>query len=342
MLGAGVTDALGNTKPLGLVRLTGLTDLSEGDRDFQIGLVDGPVDVGHRELGNASIHHLGDIACRSRAATAAMTHATFAAGILVGRRGGGIPALVPRCSLLVGPIFGAAGCGNVPSASPADLASALARLIDAGARVINVSAELVRAMPDSERRVGAALDHAACRGVLIVAAMGNRGRLGGSALTRHPWVIPVVACDLSGAPAGYSNLSLTSARHGVRAPGEGMSGPVPYGDLVRLTGSSVAALLVTGAIALVWSLHPWAASHVVRAAILGSARPAGIVPPLLDAWRANLILRNREEADESSFESPPAWIPLGRRNRPGRCDQARHDHSWCPPLRWLRTPGPSP
>jgi subtilisin family serine protease len=205
-----------------------------------------------------------------------------------------VPALVPRCTLLVGSIFGAAVQEGLPSASAADLAAALAMLVAAGAKVINVSAELLWPAPSSERRVSAALDHAASRGVLVVGAMGNRGRLGSSVLTRHPWVIPVVACELSGSPARYSNLSRSSAHHGLRAPGEGVTGPAAHGGFVALTGSSVAALLVTGAIALVWSVHRRAAPHVIRTAILGSARPSGIVPPLLDAWEAHLILRKQE------------------------------------------------
>lgn len=290
MIEVSTAHAPGSADPLGLVRLTELARLSAGRRELQIGLVDGPVDVGHPELAGASIRHIGGVTPQPRDSNA-VRHATFAAGTLVGRRGGLTPALVPCCPLLVGSIFGGASRGNVPSASPTDLADALTALVAAGARVINVSAELVSASPDSQQRVGAALDHAARRGVLVVGATGNRGRLGSSVLTRHPWVIPVVACDLAGAPARYSNLSRSSARHGLRAPGEGVTGPAPGGGLVTLTGTSVAAPLVTGAIALVWSLNLQAAPHAIRAAILGLGRRRGIVPPLLDAWTANVILR---------------------------------------------------
>jgi subtilisin family serine protease len=279
--------ALGPGDPLGLVRLTELTSLSTGTPDLRIGLVDGLVDTGHPDLAGAPVHHVGVIPePRDRAAA---QHATFAAGILVGRRGGAAPALVPRCPLLVAPIFGTEGRGTVPSASPAELADALTALVVAGTRVINVSAELISASPDNEQRVRAALDLAARRGILIVTAAGNRGRLGSSVLTRHPWVISVVACTLSGTPARYSNLALSSARHGLLAPGEGVTGPAP----VAPTGTSVAAPLVTGAIALVWSLNPQATPHTLRAAILGPDRRRGIVPPLLDAWAAYVIVRKR-------------------------------------------------
>jgi subtilisin family serine protease len=292
MLGVSTVGGPGNADPLGLVGLTPLIGLSEGDPGFCIGLVDGRVDVSHPELADASIHHVGDEGSNPPA-PAAITHATFAAGVLVGGRGGVVPALVPRCTLLVCPIFGAAAQASMPSTSPADLAYALAMLVTAGAKVINVSAELLWPAPSSEQCVSAALDHAAGRGVLVVGAMGNRGRLGGSVLTRHPWAIPVVACDLSGNPTPYSNLSRSSARHGLRAPGEGVTGPAAHSGFVALTGSSVAALLVTGAIALVWSVHRRATPHVIRTAVLGSSRRSGIVPPLLDAWRAHLILRKQ-------------------------------------------------
>lgn len=282
--------ALESGDPLRLIRLHELMGLTAGVPEFRIGLVDGPVDVDHPELDRALIHVVGD-AMPVPPDSPAVSHATFIAGILVGRRGGPTPALVPDCVLLVRPIFGSRGTANLPSASPADLADALTALVTAGARVINVSAELLSPSPDSQRRVGAAVDHAAQRGCLVVAAMGNRGRLAGSALTGHPWVVPVVACDLSGVPARYSDLSASSARGGVRAPGEGVTGPGPGGGLVTHTGTSVAAPLVTGAIALVWSLNPHATPQAVRAAISGPPRPRRIVPPLLDAWTANLILR---------------------------------------------------
>jgi subtilisin family serine protease len=156
MLGVSTADGLGKADPLGLVGLTALTGLSEGDPGFCIGLVDGHVDVSHPELADASIRHVGDRASNP-AAFPAIAHATFAAGVLVGHRGGMVPALVPRCTLLVGSIFGAAVQEGLPSALAADLAAALAMLVAVGAKVINVSAELLWPAPSSERRVSAAV-----------------------------------------------------------------------------------------------------------------------------------------------------------------------------------------
>ena len=49
----------------------------------------------------------------------------------------------------------------------------------------------------------------------MVAAAGNQGTLGSSAITRHPWVIPVVACDLRGRPMNESNLGSSIGRRGL-------------------------------------------------------------------------------------------------------------------------------
>ena len=66
----------------------------------------------------------------------------------------------------------------------------------------------------------AALDHAMRRGVLVVAAAGNQATVGSTVITRHPWVIPVVAYDADGAPMGQSNFGNSIGRRGLGAPGD--------------------------------------------------------------------------------------------------------------------------
>ena len=77
----------------------------------------------------------------------------------------------------------------------AGLAAAIIECIDAGARVINLSLALAQPSTNGEQSLEEALNQAVKRGVIVVAAAGNQGTLGSSAITRHPWVIPVVACD---------------------------------------------------------------------------------------------------------------------------------------------------
>jgi subtilisin family serine protease len=103
------------------------------------------------------------------------------------------------------------------------VAAAIIESIDAGARVINLSATLAEPSMNDERSLGAALNHAAHRGVIVVAATGNQGTLGSSVIIRHPWVIPIAACDLRDKPLAYSNLGNSIGRRGLLAPGESIT-----------------------------------------------------------------------------------------------------------------------
>jgi subtilisin family serine protease len=221
-------------------------------------------------------------------------HGTFVAGILAAQRGSPAPAICPGCTLLVRSIFAETTSVDqlVPTITPIDLAAVILDTIEAGARVINLSASFTHPSLRAERELEEALDYAARRGVLVVTAAGNQGTLGSSAITRHPWVIPVTACDAQGRPTGGSNLGHSIGRRGLRAPGEAVTSLGADGTPLTLGGTSVAAPFVTGTIALLWSLFPSATATEVKLAIThtSAARRATVVPPLLNAWGAYQVL----------------------------------------------------
>jgi subtilisin family serine protease len=136
-----------------------------------------------------------------------------------------------------------------------------------------------------------ALNHAARRDVIVVAAAGNQSTIGSSVITRHRWVIPVVACDQTGRPRNESTLGSSIGRRGLRAPGDSITSLASEGGSMMLSGTSVAAPFVTGTIALLWSLFPQATASQIRFATTQTSQPRrpSIVPPLLDAvaaWQA--------------------------------------------------------
>jgi subtilisin family serine protease len=192
--------------------------------------------------------------------------------------------------VLVRPIFPetAPRDDGLPSAAPAELAAAITASVAAGARVLNLSLGLVGPSTRDQRTLTDALDHAARRGVLIVAAGGNQGTVGSSGVTRHPGVVPVVAYDQRGRPHGQSNLGATIGRRGLGGPGEGVTSLGAGGAPLTLGGTSAAAPFVTGAVALLWSVFPQATAVDVKLALtrVGGARRTTVVPPLLDAWAA--------------------------------------------------------
>jgi len=278
--------------PLDLVKLRPLMELSSGRVETTIALIDGPIASNHKDLSNTNIREIpGTLAgtC-ARADSVACMHGTFVAGILCATRGSAAPAICPKCTLLVRPIFaeGISANGHMPSATPQELATALSDCIEGGAHVINLSAALAQPSSKGERKLEEVLDYAARRGVIVVVAAGNQGRVGSTALTRHPWVIPVIACDLRGRPLGYSNLGNSIGRRGLSAPGDGVTSLGVNGKAPTFGGTSAAAPFVTGTITLLLSVFPKATAAAVKSAVTraGFQRSPTVVPPLLDAWAA--------------------------------------------------------
>ena len=202
---------------------------TRGCLEVAVGLIDGPVATSHPDLAGASIRVVrADAAERcARAESVACGHGTFVAGMLCGRRGSAAQAICPDCALIVRPIFGeqTADADAVPHATPEELAEALVDCVKAGARIVNLSAAIVRPAAGGRDRLRDALDYTARRGVLVVAAAGNQGMLASSPITCHPWVIPVAACDPRGRPLPESNLGSSIGRRGLLAPGEAGNQP---------------------------------------------------------------------------------------------------------------------
>lgn len=278
--------------PLQLVRLAPLMSRSQGRPELAVALIDGPVALDHPDLAQSTMKEIpGAVrgSC-SRLESVACMHGTFVAGMLAARRGSQAPAICPGCTLLVRPIFAESTQDNhpIPSASPRELAKAITDAIGAGANVINLSAALTQPSSRGERQMEQALDYAAQHAVLVVAAAGNQGTVGSSAITRHPWVISVVGCDSQGRPTPESNLGSSIGRWGLAAPGENITSLGADGKPQTSAGTSAAAPFVTGAIALLWSEFPGARAAQIKLAVTQAGRPARrtIAPPLLDAWAA--------------------------------------------------------
>ena len=280
--------------PLELVKLTALMERTSGIPEIKIGLVDGPVVTQHADLVS---EHFREIpghngATCTQANSTACRHGTFIAGILSAKRGSPAPAICPSCTLLIRPIFTetTAGREHMPSATPQELAAAILECLNAGARVINLSLALAQPSTKGEQALDEVLNLALRRGVLIVAAAGNQGTLGSSAITRHPWVISVVACDLRGRPINESNLGGSIGTRGLSAPGDSITSLGSEGQSLPLGGTSVAVPFVTGAIALLWSEFPAATAAQIKLALMPSPRRASVVPPLLDGEAAYQVL----------------------------------------------------
>src|SRR5919109_3382338 len=253
--------------PLKLVKLPSLMAISTGTPEIVIGLVDGPIDFNHSAFQSANITTVKNsqyAACRSAGSLACM-HGTFIAGMLCARRGLSAPAICPDCKLLLYPIFSEGESENLksnksaslllPSTTPKELSKAIVETVDAGAKIINISAGLSISSLVTFSELEDAYDYAMRNGVIVVAAAGNQGNIGGYLSTlSHKWVIPVAACDEQGRLDPISNFGPSMGSRGLMAPGVNITSTSPNGVYARMTGTSFAVPFVTGAIALLWSI----------------------------------------------------------------------------------------
>lgn len=264
-------------RPGAAFRLTGLdrvTPLLDGDPSVLVAVLDGPVRADHPGFAPGAVRTTADAPA---IADEAVAHGTMVTGLLAARRDSDVYGLCPGCRILVRPIFAGANLG----AHPDTVADALVECVDRDARLMNISGAFGTSSRVANTRLVRALDYAATRGAIVVVAAGNDGRVGGSSLISHPWVVPVASCDERGRPIG--NLGASIGRRGVLAPGFGIETLTPDGRIGTVSGSSAATVLVTAALALTWSAAPQLSGGVLRSKLLVGPRRS-IVPPLLDAW----------------------------------------------------------
>jgi hypothetical protein len=252
--------------------------VKDQDHAFAVAVIDGPYDAAALSvlLANAPVR-LGEGKCDVRANNGACDHGTFILGLLGARQDALIPGLCPDCRLLHIPLFADA---ISPYASVDDLATAIAKAVGAGARLINLSLAIQGAEFEINRRLAAALDLTETSGSILVVAAGNHRGLGIGQLLTHPSVIPVVAVDASQRLLPESNFGPALSSRGVAALGR-MPGYAPGGNITVMSGTSVAAAVATGILAQVWSDHPDIDGARLRSAVAHLGPRGGSKAPIL-------------------------------------------------------------
>jgi type VII secretion-associated serine protease mycosin len=199
-------------------------------------------------------------------------HGTMVASLIAGRgnpedNGAGILGTAPKAQLLsVSMAFGVEGVDT-----DSQIAEGIIWAVDNGARVINLS--LTRNSVSWPPSWDEAFLYAFEKDVVIVAAVGNRldGTEEVSAPATIPGVIAVAGVDKN---ANASELSSTSGfTIGVTAPSEELVAAYPGGEYRIWSGTSGAAPIVSGMVALIRSLYPeMDAANVVNRVIQSATK----------------------------------------------------------------------
>ncbi|MBG7699443.1 S8 family serine peptidase [Streptomyces sp. MC1] len=192
-------------------------------------------------------------------------------------------------------------------------AEAIRAAADTDAKIINMS--FGAQGPSSKER--AAVEYAASKGKLLIAAVGNDGRKAGDTIgypAAYPYVVGIAASDKSGTVSKFSSSGgyVDFAAPGQDFPGWCDASFRSYCDDVN--GTSSAAAIASGAAALIWSAHPdWTVNQVTRALIdtAGRSWPKNDPSKYLGygAVRPRMILAN------SHYNPGPANVdPLAKEN----------------------------
>lgn len=283
---------------LNTIKIVSLMSSTDGDPNIVIGIIDGPVELDHpamKETGSRNISPVSVNGCKV-AESHACKHGTFIAGMLCAKKDSLAPSICPGCTVLVKPIFceDSSRDKDCPEVTPEKLASAIVETINAGAKIINLSMGLSTTPLLEHQELKESFDYAFRKGVLLIAASGNQGRIGHIPLFSHSWVIPVVASDSLGNLDRGSNIGPSVGLRGIMAPGVNITSTSPDGKYTKMSGTSVAVPFVTGTAALLWSLFPKvSASDIRNAVLLHGKRRKTIVPPLLNAEASWHILKKR-------------------------------------------------
>ncbi|MGQ9928625.1 MAG: S8 family peptidase [Chloroflexaceae bacterium] len=232
-------------------------------------------------------------------------HGTAVAGLIAANtdNGAGIAGLCWECRVLPVKVVDALGVGD-----DAGLARGILWAANNGARVINMS---LGGEGDS-RLLREAIDYAAGRGIVLVAASGNE-RQAGNPVT-YPAAYPdVIAVGATGNDDSVTAFSNTGDYLDLAAPGVGLWTTLPGGNYGPPNGTSFSSPYVAAAAALVLSQRPDLGRADVRCILEASADDRG--PPGKDSeygWGRLNVFRAVQLAPVYTgcpLDTPPAPQP---------------------------------
>ncbi|MEH0843375.1 type VII secretion-associated serine protease mycosin [Micromonospora sp. CPCC 205711] len=182
-------------------------------------------------------------------------HGTVVAGIIAGREGTGAPynGIAPAARILPVRVLPDAK-ESTDRELPVQIGQAIRWAVDQDVQVINLSLATF-----NRPELAEAVDYALAKGVVVVAAAGNRDQEGSDRPrypAAYPGVIAVAGVDVQG---GHVGSSVSGDYVDVAAPGLDIVGPAPSGSGYLAEpqgGTSFAAAYVSGVVALLRSARP--------------------------------------------------------------------------------------
>ena len=302
---------------------TSAWDSSQGE-GVKVAVIDTGIDATHPSLrgsvaGGTDVSGLGTSDGLTLVGTSNY-HGTMVASILAGRgafedENSGVIGTAPKAQLLsVSMAFGVPGLDT-----DSQIAEGIIWAVDNGATVINLS--LTRNSVSWPKSWDEAFLYAFENDVVVVAAVGNLadGTEQVSAPASIPGVIAVAGVDRELNPSALS--SVKGFTIGVTAPSEDLVAAYPGGEYRLWSGTSAAAPIVSGLVAMIRSMYPEMNAVNVVNRVIQSARKVGFEGysnsyghGIIDAEKA--LLAEIPEVSENPLGSLSKWIELYRPSEP--------------------------
>jgi subtilisin family serine protease len=273
-----------------------------------VGVVDGMVDTSHSQLnGNIAVNtaeipdnkvdddkngFVDDV--RGIQANSGQNdpkvnrHGTHVTGIIVADSSKGpISGVAPRAKVIPAQFIGNDGGGSI-----GDAIVALNYVANRGAKIINMSWGLDACV--EVPNLQSTLQELNNKGILLVTAAGNGDSRGvGVNVDVYPSFpsaynfanqLNVAASTTGNYLIGFSNYGTRTVH--VAAPGVGIYSTIPNNQVEVMSGTSMAAPMVSGAAALLWSAVPNATASQIKQALMSSV---DIPAPSLDVSSGGII-----------------------------------------------------
>jgi type VII secretion-associated serine protease mycosin len=286
----------------------------------KVAVIDTGIDVSHPDLLGSVIQGV-DISTLSAFVEQTPVqdfgyHGTMVASLLAGRghdKNSGVIGVAPESQL----ISVAMRFDLQPQNTDEQVAAGIHYAVDAGAKVINLS--LTRNSKDWPALWDEAFQYAFDNDVVVVAAAGNRAsgtdQVGAPATI--PGVLVVAGVDKN---ANISNqASIDGLTIGVSAPATDLVSAYPGGDYKIWSGTSGAAPIVSGLVALVRSKYPQLDANNVINRVISTATKMTDEPystqfgyGLIDPQKA--LTQALPLVDENPLGSLEEWVKLYRKS----------------------------
>lgn len=292
-------------------------EITKGDSNLVVAIIDDGIDVDHR-MFQGRFFKAYNVFTQNRALSVGEGHGTHVAGLAVGSTefySDGAAGVAPNCKIMPVQVFDNGMC------TFSSLASGIMYAIHNGANIVNVSIgpsfqglnqlpieeqiKVAQQYFKNEEKVYRRIINAANeKNVILVFAAGNdnivTAILPECRLTNN--TVNVAACSSEYKSSRFTNYSLGT---NVSAPGEGIYSAYPNNSFKQFDGTSMAAPIITGTIALMKSIKPDINVKQCIAVIQKTGKNLDeFIPPMVLIDQALIAVKNGDIPEE------PIWSQI--------------------------------